>query len=200
MGHIVEEVPSEKLAWSDFSAAYGVLFTSLVGHIKKYWEKELGKGITQDQIEPITWVFYRAGLKRTGSDYLKSVEELQRFTRKIAQWYHDGDYDLLLSPTLRVPPVKLGSFEWSIEDPNRWLETTEALVAFPRIQNVTGQPAMSVPLFWNEKNIPIGVHFAGRFGDEATLFQLAGQLEEARPWSRRTPPSIAVRYRIKKAV
>ena len=107
---------------------------------------------------------------------------------EVAHWYHDGDYDLLLSPTLRVPPVKLGSFQLSVEDPNRWLEATEALVAFTRIQNVTGQPAMSIPLFWNKENIPIGVQFAGRFGDEATLFQLAGQLEEARPWSRQIPP------------
>ena len=187
LGHIVEEIPSGKLAYPNFSAAYGGLFTCLVGHIIKYWEKALRKEITQDQLEPLTWVFYRAGLKRTGSDYLASVEDLQRFTRRIAHWYHDGDYDLLLSPTLRVPPVKLGSFQWSPEDPNRWLEATEALVAFTRIQNVTGQPAMSVPLFWNRENVPIGVQFAGRFGDEATLFQLAGQLEEARPWVRRIP-------------
>ena len=90
------------------------------------------------------------------------------------------------------PPDQLGSFQWSVEDSNRWLEATEALVAFTRIQNVTGQPAMSVPLFWNEKDIPIGVHFAGRFGDEATLFQLAGQLEMARPWSGQYHPYTAI--------
>ena len=53
---------------------------------------------------------------------------------------------------------------------------------------MTGQPAMSVPLYWNEANVPIGVHFAGRFGDEATLFRLAAQLEKARPWKDRRPP------------
>lgn len=68
------------------------------------------------------------------------------------------------------------------------MEATESLVAFTRPQNVTGQPAMSLPLYWNDENIPIGVHLAARFGNEAVLFQLAGQLEEARPWSRRTPP------------
>ncbi|MBT4089758.1 MAG: amidase, partial [Deltaproteobacteria bacterium] len=62
-----------------------------------------------------------------------------------------------------------------------------AFVALTYVQNITGQPAMSVPLFWNENNLPIGVQFAGRFGDEATLFRLAAQLEQARPWIGRKP-------------
>ena len=68
------------------------------------------------------------------------------------------------------------------------LDVARSFNAFTRIQNLTGQPAMSVPLFWNEDNIPIGVQFAGRFGDEATLFRLASQLEQARPWSNKKPP------------
>jgi amidase len=65
---------------------------------------------------------------------------------------------------------------------------TLSFVAFTRTQNLTGQPAMSVPLYWNQDNVPIGVQFAGRFGDEATLFRLAAQLEQARPWADRQPP------------
>jgi amidase len=61
-------------------------------------------------------------------------------------------------------------------------------VPYTPVFNVTGQPAMSVPLHWNVQGLPIGMHFAGRFGDEATLFRLAGQLERARPWADRTPP------------
>jgi len=57
----------------------------------------------------------------------------------------------------------------------------------PAICNVTGQPAMSVPLYWNAHGLPIGSHFAGRFGDDATLFRLAGQLEQFRPWKARRP-------------
>ena len=69
----------------------------------------------------------------------------------------------------------------------KWLEVALPFLALTRIQNLTGQPAMSVPLFWNNGNIPIGVQFAGRFGDEATLFRLAAQLEQARPWKDRNP-------------
>jgi Asp-tRNA(Asn)/Glu-tRNA(Gln) amidotransferase A subunit family amidase len=56
---------------------------------------------------------------------------------------------------------------------------------------MTGQPAMSVPLFWNSQGLPVGSHFAARFGDEATLFRLAAQLEQARPWAQKRPPVAA---------
>ena len=109
-------------------------------------------------------------------------------TRKIARWYHEGGYDLLLSPTMTIPPTKLGAFESTPEDPMKWLPVALSFVAFTRIQNITGQPAMSVPLFWNGDGLPIGAHFVARFGDEATLFRLAAQLEAARPWAKRIPP------------
>jgi len=99
----------------------------------------------------------------------------------------EGGYDLLLTPTMAIPPTKLGAFQSTPDDPMKWLGVALAFTAFTRIQNLTGQPAMSVPLFWNQNNIPIGVQFAGRFGDEATLFRLASQLEQARPWKDRKP-------------
>ena len=98
-----------------------------------------------------------------------------------------GGYDFLLTPTMAIPPTKLGSFQSTPDDPLKWLGVALAFTAFTRIQNLTGQPAMSVPLFWNRDNLPIGVQFAGRFGAEETLFRLAAQLEQARPWKDRKP-------------
>ena len=188
LGHRVEEVQANLLAYPNIAATFGSIFSCLAGYFVAYWERELGRKIAQDELEPVTWAVCQAGLRRTGADYLTALEGIQRFSRKIAWWYHEGGYDLLLSPTMRIPPTQIGAFHWNPEDRRKWLEVTNAFVAFTRVQNMTGQPAMSVPLFWNRENVPIGVQFAGRFGKEATLFRLAGRLEQARPWIRKTPP------------
>lgn len=188
LGHIVKEIAPEELSYSNLFKTFGKLFSCLTGHFIAYWEKELGKELTQDHLEPVTWVSYQAGLKRTGADYLGIVEALQLFSRKLAHWYDEGGYDMILSPTISIPPTKLGAFQLVPDDPMRWARMSNTFVALTYIYNITGQPAMSVPLFWNEANVPIGVQFAGRFGDEATLFRLAAQLEQARPWADRKPP------------
>ena len=188
LGHIVEEIVTKELGYPNLFKVYGSLFSCLTGHFIAYWEKELDKELRQDQFEPLTWTSYQAGLKRTGAYYLGVVEELQRFSRKIARFYNESDYDVILSPTMTIPPTKLGAFQPTSDDPMRGFRASSAFCAFTEIQNITGQPAMSVPLFWNEGNVPIGVQFAGRFGDEATLFRLAAQLEQARPWIDRKPP------------
>jgi len=186
--HTVEEIPSKELGYPNLFKIYGNLFSCLTGHFIEYWKRELDKEPMQDQFEPLTWSSYQAGLKRTGAYYLGVVEELQRFSRKIAGLYSERDYDAILSPTMTIPPTRLGAFRPTPEDPMRGFKAANAFCAFTEIQNVTGQPAMSVPLFWNENDVPIGVQFAGRFGDEATLFRLGAQLEKVRPWIDRKPP------------
>jgi amidase len=96
-------------------------------------------------------------------------------------------HDLFLTPVLASPPVPLGTF--SETRPFATLvDHLDGYVAYTPICNVTGQPAMSVPLYWTADGLPVGSQFIGRFGDEATLFRLAAQLEEARPWATRWPP------------
>jgi amidase len=117
-----------------------------------------------------------------------SVQTLQSIGRLVARFF--VDYDVLLTPTLAQPPVPLGTFNSQPDDPLAGFRRTRDFVPFTPICNATGQPAMSVPLFWNSGDLPIGVQFIGRFGDEATLFRLAAQLEAARPWTDRCPPAI----------
>jgi amidase len=144
-----------------------------------------GRTPNQNEFEPLTWALYEMGHQQSVSSYLLSLTFLQRVARDIARFFLK--YDIWLTPTLGEPPVLLGTFDSSPENPLQGLRRAEAFVPFTPICNATGQPAMSVPLYWNAEGLPVGVHFVGRFGDEATLFRLAAQLESARPWADRRP-------------
>ncbi len=146
----------------------------------------LGRKATPAQFEPATWAMYELGQRQTASAYLGAVTILQGISRAVARFF--VDYDILLTPTLAEPPLPLGSFDSPLEDPLQAQRRAAAFCPFTPICNITGQPAMSLPLFWNADGLPIGTHFVGRFGDEATLFRLAAQLEAARPWANRRPP------------
>jgi len=139
---------------------------------------------TSDEFEPFTWAFYEMGKKQTASTYLLALSMLQRISRDIARFFLK--YDVLLTPTLAEPPVPPGTFDFQ-GNPVQTFMRAVAFTPFTAICNVTGQPAMSVPLYWNTEGLPLGTHFVGRFGDEATLFRLAAQLEMARPWIGRRP-------------
>ncbi len=135
--------------------------------------------------EPLTWALYEKGLRVTGPEYLLAISDLQRIARRIAAFFEV--YDLWLTPTLGEPPLPIGALAPDPVDPFQAYLRGFDFVPFTPLANATGQPAMSVPLYWNREGLPIGVHFVARYGDEATLFRLASQLERARPWSERWP-------------
>ena len=141
---------------------------------------------TQDQFEPLTWALCEAGHQTTASQYLLAVTTLQLISREIARF--SDDYDVILTPTVAEPPPPLGTFDSTPDNPWQGLFRSAQFLPYTPLCNFTGQPGMSMPLFWNAEDIPIGTHFVGRFGDEATLFRLAAQLEAARPWANRRPP------------
>jgi len=122
----------------------------------------------------------------SASDYLLAITELQRIARKIGEFLEE--YDLWLSPTLAEPPARLGTFDPDPGNPLSPLFRAGNYIPFTPLANATGCPAMSVPLYWNDEGLPIGVHFMARYGDEVTLFRLAAQLERARPWADKRPP------------
>jgi len=147
-------------------------------------EKELGRPVRENELEPITWKRLQRGKKVTAVDYANARKAFHRATRAMAEF--QKRYDVILSPTMASPPAKLGALTLTndIESFNR--EATGAS-AFTMLYNGTGQPAMSVPLHWSAKGLPVGVMFAGRFGDEATLYRLAAQLEAEKPWANKRP-------------
>ena len=149
-----------------------------------------GRQPSPDKFEPLTWSLYEQGKQTMAGDYLIAVTTIQQMARTVA--YFSQRYDLWLTPTLGSPPPKLGHFDATPDNPRAGLEKAIEFVPFTPLQNATGQPGMSVPLYWNGEGLPVGVHFAARFGDEATLFRLAAQLEEARPWGSKRPPLSAV--------
>lgn len=163
-------------------AALDVVFGAAFAWILDYWVRKLGREPDPEEIEPLTRAAWEQGRRITVGSYLLAVQDLQAFSRTVARFF--TGVDVWLTPTLSEPPVPLG------EIPT--LGRSASFIAFPAwVANVTGNPAMSVPLHWNAAGLPIGVHFLGRFGDEATLLRLASQLEEARPWSGRVPSVFA---------
>ena len=184
LGHKVEEAPLP--ANRDLiNQAFMVLWTAGCAWTIDGLAMARRKKPSSGEFEPLTWVLYEMGKRQTASSYLLSLTLLQRVARDLARF--SLKYDVWITPTLAEPPVPLGTFDSPPENPLHGYRRAEKFVPFTPICNITGQPAMSVPLFWNREGLPVGTHFIGRFGDEATLFRLASQLESARPWAGRLP-------------
>lgn len=185
IGHdVIEASPSfnkDLLTW-----AFTVIWASGCAATIQRLSHLTGRKPSPEDYEPVTWGLFEMGNGFKASDYLLAVQIIQRIARDISRFFLD--FDVLMTPVLAEAPVPLGTFDSPSDDPLRGWRRAARFVPFTPLCNATGQPAMSVPLYWNNDGLPIGTHFVGRFGDEATLFRLASQLEKARPWSDRKPP------------
>ena len=191
LGHEVAECPLPALTAED-GAAIGTVFNATTAWVIDYWVRRMGREPAADELEPLTRAYWELGKRVSAAAYLRSIEVLQRYARRVAAFL--TGYDVVLTPTVSAPPLPLGQMVSTEDEPLRALEVGGRTVAYSGvIANITGNPAMSVPLHWNGDGLPIGMHFLGRFGDEATLLRLAAQLEQARPWSSRRPPTFASR-------
>ena len=166
--------------------AIGTMFDAATAWIVGYWVRRLGREPEPGELEPLTNHYRVGGQRLSAPDLMLAVEDLQRFARTVARFL--TGVDLWLTPTMSEPPTPLGEITAAPDDPLRAVRRGARTVEYPAVvANITGNPAISVPLWWNAAGLPVGVHFLGRFGDEATLLRLATQLEAARPWAGRTP-------------
>jgi len=145
----------------------------------------LGRGLTQNDVENITWLIAEAAKSRSSVDYANASLFIHQMGRLMATFMET--HDVYLCPVLGTPPPKLGVLSMMTEDVGDYLESITRIMPYAGLFNMTGQPSMSVPLHWTSDGLPVGAMFTGRFGDDATLFRLAAQLEEALPWKNRRP-------------
>jgi amidase len=154
-------------------------------------ERITGKTATKELFEPATWAMIESGRATTTTivDYMDALAELQELCDALAAFQEP--YDVWLTPTAASIAPPLGHFAADPADPMKGMRAAGAFLAFTTLINVTGQPAMSVPLYWTADGVPVGTHFVGPYGDEGLLYRLAAQLEAARPWAGRVPPTAA---------
>jgi len=182
LGHHVEEavIPGDAAA---MQAAAGVVISASIAANLDAEAERRGRAIEAGEIERATMATYRRGQGVTAAAYVRGIQALHAYARAEAELFET--YDVLLLSTLGSPAIPIG---WILEDPKKVAERLFAFMPNTQAFNNTGQPAMTVPLAQSRSGLPIGVQFVARMGEEATLFRLAGQLEQARPWFDRTPP------------
>jgi amidase len=187
LGHDVVEAHPDDLdrQMDDALTGFMGIAGSGVGWILNYWSKAIGRTIRQNDVEPATWAMMSLGEHFTGRAFLDAVESTAAFTRRIVAWWNE--FDLLLTPTTAVPAFELGALD--ADDPVEGLRRSSAVTGgFTVPFNITGQPAVSLPLHWTSAGLPAGMQFVAAYGREDLLIRVASQLEAARPWTDRKPP------------
>jgi amidase len=186
LGHRVElshPKAYEELGWlGDFAIMVGVNTAATLDE----WSRRVGHSWSQTDLEPPTWEAAERGRETSAVEYAATLHRLHAVSRRISTWWEEG-FDVLVTPTLAIPPPRLGYLTEPDAAQIRLLQTMPFTAQF----NVSGQPAVSLPLHWSSEGLPIGIQFVARYGGEGLLLRLAAQLEEAAPWRDRCPAVFA---------
>ena len=162
------------------------VWLSVTGDEVRDYEELIGHPIDRDELEPLTRQMLAAAETVTATDYLQALGWLRKLSRRVVGLW--DEIDVMLMPTLAAPPIEIGALEPAAgEPPIQMLMNSGAWVPFTPVWNVTGQPAMSVPLVQSPDGLPVGVQIVGAPAREDVLLSLAAQLESARPWAGRRP-------------
>jgi amidase len=184
LGHHVEEA-APALDVASVRAGFMTVVTCAIAQLLRDRGLERGRAISAEEVDAVPWWFSEQGQKMSGLMLTDANSAFQNAAFVMAQFM--TRFDVVLSPTLAKPPLKLGALSNAAPDAAAVRKQVTAFSPFTNVANATGQPAMSVPLHWSADGMPVGVMFMGRYGDEASLFQLAAQLEQAQPWANHRP-------------
>lgn len=184
LGHDVEE----RGLGIDYRALYktqGIVSAANAAANYREMVARVGREAEDDDFEPLTWAGIRAGQRLSGEQVFAALRRLRRMNREILGLFEE--FDVFLTPVMGTPPPAIGHIDPVNLEPREVGKRQAKAFPFTPPFNFTGQPAMSVPLMQSSDGLPIGMQFAGRYADEATLFRLAAQLEKSRPWIGRKP-------------
>jgi amidase len=187
LGHHVEESHPRALDEPDLIADFLVRWTAGVGADLKYWSAQLGRDLGPDDVEPSTWALAEQGRCHTAAELLTAIDHAQAWSRRVASWWSDEGFDLLLTPTCAEPAPRLGEFKAPPDNPAAPLLRAIPFCTFAAGFNTTGQPAISLPLHQTPDRLPVGVQLVAAYGREDLLVQVAAMIERARPWAERRP-------------
>ena len=187
LGHQVEESAPEGMFDREFGRNFNTVIAADTETTFQEFERMLGRPIASDEIEPRNAAYRRAGQALGAAAYLNSRQWLGTWARRMARWW--AGHDLLLTPTVGAPPPELGWF--TAAGPGHEGRRVASFIPYTAQFNMTGQPAVSLPLHWTPEGLPVGVQLVASYGREDLLIQVASQLEQAAPWAGRHPQAAA---------
>jgi len=184
LGHDVEEVQAP-WAGQSLLEVFTLVFGTPIAMGLFFGTQVSGREPAEELVEPLSWTIWKGIRERNALDYLLARTQLGVFSRSIvALW---NDYDVVMTPALAQRPVRIGEIDACSAQPWEDFRRSGQFTPYTAIFNVTGQPAISLPLFGGEDGLPLGVQLAGRPAGEGSLLALSAQLEAARPWAQRRP-------------
>ncbi len=184
--HVVEDAP--KLDWDAFLANVHVIWTVFTVSFADALAAATGRRPGPDTLEAATLACYEDGKRYSAMDLVRAMDHGGAVSRGVGAFFQN--VDVMVTPTIGRPPARLGEIDQDRAgiEAMEWTREVFGYCPFTPLFNMTGQPAISLPLHQTASGLPVGVQFAARLGEEATLLQLAGQIEAARPWKDRRPP------------
>ncbi len=188
LGHRVDETHPAPLGQvRELTEAFMVVWGTNAANNLVGMGRLIGRELTADDVEPTTWLMAESGRGHSALELAQAQSAMSRFRREMAAWWADG-FDLLLTPTSAVPAPMLGDLVATPDDPLRPLWRSAPYSAFTSVYNVTGQPAISLPVGADDGGVPLGAQLVAAYGREDLLIRVAAQVEQAAPWADRRPP------------
>jgi amidase len=187
LGHDVHDAHPAALDEPEVGQHFSTMYATQVAHLLDSLSLFVGRPLGREDVDALNWSLAELGNACSATRYLNTVDWIHGYTRRLASWWESG-FDLLMTPTVPEPPPLLGTFTPDPETPVVAGLRATMFAAFTAPFNMSGQPAISLPLHWSADGLPIGIQLVAPYGREDLLLRVAAQLEEAQPWVDRRPP------------